>query len=69
MNPVIGVGAPWYTSGIQEWNGTAPTLNSRPTASSATPANAIESSVRAANASRIPGKVSVPVAPYSNATP
>ena len=37
MNAVIDVGAPWYTSGIQEWNGTAPILNNRPTASSATP--------------------------------
>ena len=30
MNPVIGVGAPWYTSGVHTWNGTAATLNSSP---------------------------------------
>ena len=40
MNAVIGVGAPWYTSGIHEWNGTAPTLNSTPTSSSAVPISA-----------------------------
>src|SRR5215475_14224836 len=37
MNAVIGVGAPWYTSGVQTWNGTAATLNSRPMASNAKP--------------------------------
>src|ERR1041385_3475131 len=26
-----GVGAPWYTSGAQIWNGAAETLNARPT--------------------------------------
>src|SRR2546430_7866179 len=30
MNAVIGVGAPWYTSGVQTWNGTAAALNSSP---------------------------------------
>mgnify|MGYP001059674074 CR=1 FL=1 len=28
MNAVTGVGAPWYTSGVQTWNGTAAALNS-----------------------------------------
>src|ERR1700736_5690352 len=42
MKPVIGVGAPWYTSGIHEWNGTAPTLNSNPTVRSATPTSAMD---------------------------
>src|SRR5947208_297380 len=28
---VTGVGAPWYTSGAQIWNGAAETLNARPT--------------------------------------
>ncbi len=41
MKPVTGVGAPWYTSGVQEWNGTALTLNSRPTASRPIPASSI----------------------------
>ena len=31
MNPVTGVGAPAYTSGVHEWNGTALNLNSSPT--------------------------------------
>ena len=38
MKPVIGVGAPWYTSGVQTWNGAAATLKSSPTESSAMPA-------------------------------
>src|SRR3546814_16626086 len=27
---VMGVGAPWYTSGAHVWNGTAETLNAKP---------------------------------------
>src|SRR5690349_1814756 len=30
-NAVTGVGAPWYTSGAQIWNGEADTLNASPT--------------------------------------
>ena len=30
MNAVTGVGAPWYTSGVHMWNGTAATLKPRP---------------------------------------
>ena len=30
MNAVTGVGAPWYTSGVHTWNGTAATLNAEP---------------------------------------
>src|SRR2546423_13715515 len=37
MNAVIGVGAPWYTSGVQTWNGTAAALNSSPMATIARP--------------------------------
>jgi hypothetical protein len=37
MKPVTGVGAPWYTSGVQEWKGAAPTLNSSPISTMATP--------------------------------
>ena len=29
-NAVTGVGAPWYVSGVQKWNGTALTLNAKP---------------------------------------
>ena len=30
MNAVTLVGEPWYTSGVQTWNGTAATLNAEP---------------------------------------
>ena len=30
MNAVIGLGAPWYTSGVHMWNGTAEILNAEP---------------------------------------
>jgi hypothetical protein len=39
MNVVTDVGAPWYTSGVQEWNGAADTLNANPMNSSSTPAS------------------------------
>src|SRR5688500_3653206 len=39
MNPVTGVGEPWYTSGVQVWNGTAATLKPNPTPSNAIPAS------------------------------
>ena len=39
MNAVTAVGAPAYTSGVQEWNGTAPNLNSSPTPISPMPAS------------------------------
>src|SRR5213080_1536337 len=38
MNPVAGVGEPWYTSGVHVWNGTAATLKPSPTRRSAMPA-------------------------------
>ena len=37
MNAVTGVGAPWYTSGVHMWNGTAATLKPSPTSRSAKP--------------------------------
>ena len=37
MKAVTGVGAPWYTSGLQEWKGTAAILNSKPTTIKITP--------------------------------
>jgi hypothetical protein len=45
MKAVTGVGAPWYTSGVQTWKGTAATLNPRPTSSSAKPPSRSPSSV------------------------
>ena len=46
MNAVIGVGAPWYTSGVHVWNGTAATLKPRPTSSSTIPATSVPVSNR-----------------------
>ena len=43
IRAVTGVGAPTYTSGAQAWNGTAATLNPRPTRSIARPASSIPS--------------------------
>src|SRR6478735_3858788 len=37
MKAVTGVGAPWYTSGVQRWNGPTEALNSSPTSTSARP--------------------------------
>src|SRR6266581_1273236 len=34
MNPVTAGGAPSYASGVHMWNGTADTLNAKPTSSS-----------------------------------
>jgi hypothetical protein len=39
MKAVTEVGAPWYTSGVHAWNGAAPTLNRRPTATRPIPAS------------------------------
>src|SRR5699024_3177514 len=39
MKAVTGVGAPWYTSGVHEWNGPTDPLNNSPIAISPRPAN------------------------------
>ena len=39
IKPVAGVGAPWYTSGVHMWNGTAAILKPKPTSSRARPAS------------------------------
>ncbi len=44
MNDVIGVGAPWYTSGVHWWNGATDALNARPTSASAMPVRSSGSS-------------------------
>src|SRR6266699_1465314 len=70
ISAVTGVGAPWYTSGFQAWNGTAPILNSSPTPSSAMPANSrtalcgLDPAVAAIAAS-----LTDPEYPYNMATP
>jgi len=71
MNPVTAGGAPWYASGVHMWNGTAATLNEKPTRR-----NAIEASwsgvvvtdwvaIRLAMRS----KRVLPVSPYVSAIP
>src|SRR5262245_52157458 len=71
MNAVTGVGAPWYTSGVHMWNGTAETLNPRPTMSSPSPNSNVDcsNSVFLLRNSAIHVSDVVPVAPYTSATP
>ena len=71
MNAVIGLGAPWYTSGVHMWNGAADTLNASPTTSRAKPASSVPSSNSVLWARKLEMPVSdvVPVAPYTSATP
>jgi len=70
IKPVIGVGAPWYTSGVHAWNGAAPTLNSSPISTRSTPATRSPSRPEV---SRIACEMSVnltePAKPYSSAVP
>src|SRR5438093_8035219 len=68
MNPVTGVGAPWYTSGVHMWNGTAATLKPRPTASNAIAVNIRRASAVAA-AREIAEMFVVLTAPYVSAIP
>src|SRR2546429_166035 len=70
MNAVTGVGAPWYTSGVQVWNGPTEPLNSGPTTSTPNPPNskASERSVPAA-ALAMSASRTEPANPYSNARP
>ena len=65
MNAVTGVGAPWYTSGVHMWNGTAATLNPRPTSSNTVPASNVPGSKRVFGARNSSIRVSdvEPVAP------
>src|SRR2546430_1137185 len=64
------VGAPWYTSGVQEWNGTTAILNANPTARSAAAANIKRESVEGAPDNPAMREMFVvPVAPNARATP
>src|SRR5437764_13601100 len=70
MKAVTGVGAPWYTSGVQEWNGIADTLNSRPTATIVTPTSSSGSAlVRFAMLWAMSLRYSEPEKPNSSAEP
>jgi hypothetical protein len=61
MNPVTGVGAPWYASGVHMWNGAADDLNASPTMTMASPTTSI-ASWRCPYAA-ILSKLSAPVSP------
>ena len=71
MYPVTGVGAPSYTSGAHMWNGTAATLNPKPTSSNPSPISSIVLCCRPRVATCTPIKVRfvVAVAPYTRAMP
>src|SRR5205823_14657523 len=63
MYAVTGKGAPWYTSGVHMWKGTAATLNAKPTANrpAATRPSACEPFPESARA--MPVMLVVPAAP------
>ncbi len=65
MNPVTGDGAPWYTSGVHMWNGTAATLKAKPTMTSDNPArsNPLERTTFLERKSAIWVRLVDPVAP------
>src|SRR5919199_1256928 len=65
INAVTGVGAPSYTSGVHQWNGTSATLNPKPTTSNPAPITRSElvAAPGCANAVASRGKLVVAVAP------
>src|ERR1700736_4280910 len=71
MKPVTAGGAPSYASGVHMWNGTADTLNAKPTSSSPTSMNCIGVGAIACADIRPPTRSSrvLPVSPYVNAMP
>src|SRR6266511_2682170 len=70
ISAVTGVGAPWYTSGVQVWNGATPALNSSPITSMASPRNSRVSLRSEPDAARsTSGRLTEPANPYSSATP
>src|SRR6266508_1094384 len=64
MKAVTGVGAPWYTSGVHMWKGTAATLKQNPTASRATPASSTDELIWVVAVARaMAARLVLPVAP------
>ena len=65
MKAVIGVGAPWYTSGDHWWKGATDALNASPAAASAMPISSSGSSMPIVSsiATAIAPKSVAPVAP------
>src|SRR5436190_3438220 len=71
MNVVIGVGAPWYTSGVHWWNGATDALKASPTAVRAMPVRrrgSASETVWPMAAAMRPRSVD-PVEPYTSASP
>src|ERR1700730_4643713 len=68
MNPVTAGGAPSYASGVHMWNGTADTLNPKPTSRNPTARSCIGVGALDWAAIRLPmrSRRVVPVRPYVN---
>src|SRR5438876_11909934 len=62
-NAVVGVGAPWYTSGTHMWNGTAAILKPRPAAIS-TIATTATAGLAPGRRAAMSGRIVEPVAAY-----
>ena len=71
MKPVMAGGAPSYASGVHMWNGTADTLNAKPTSRKPTASSCIGVGAIACAAMRLPmrSRRVLPVSPYVNAMP
>ena len=71
MNAVTSVGAPWYASGVHMWNGTAETLNAKPTSRSniAITSRMSGDAAEDATSSPISSSLVEPVAAYASAMP
>ena len=63
MKAVSAVGAPWYTSGVHMWKGTADTLKKKPTSSRPTPARKRPFRPVSSRPAARPVRSIVPVAP------
>ena len=65
MSMVMGVGAPWYTSGTHIWKGTTPNLNARPATRKTVPKTRAARLATSPTATRRASSLmsSVPVAP------
>jgi hypothetical protein len=71
MKPETIAGAPSYASGAHMWNGTADTLNAKPTSSRATATSARDESFMAPDANAFPmrSRRVLPTTPNTKAIP
>src|SRR5205085_5696503 len=67
-NAVAGVAAPWYTSGVQSWNGAAAILKPRPATSMVT-LNSAAGVGEPVSTREMSARVVAPETPYSRAMP